>query len=113
MGLRRLLLPRERRRHGAIFRLQRHKERHEIGDIFVFFIPLQVQEGRNFNNKGPREQEEISSRVEGLMADVVFFFFPPPSNSLPSFYRRTVISYKTVRCQRRPRVTAISACHKE
>lgn len=71
-----------------------------------------MQEGRNFNNKGPREQEEISSRVEGLMADVCFFF-PPPSNSLPSFYRRAVISYKTVRCQRRPRVTAISDCHKE
>lgn len=72
--LQRLLLPSERQRHGAISRLQRHKERHEKG-TFCLFIPLQVQEGINFNNKGLREQGEISSRVEGLMADM-FFFFP-------------------------------------
>lgn len=35
-----------------------------------------MQEGRHFNNKGPHKQEEISSRVEGLMADGCFFSFP-------------------------------------
>lgn len=64
-GLRRLLLPRERRRHGAIFRLQRHKERHEIAAIFVFLSHCRCRKAEISITKGPASRRRFPVEWKG------------------------------------------------